>query len=96
MAAWWLWFRAVGAVRQGWGVVGRAGKSRGGGREGGGAGGPGRKMGGRWAGAVEGVGGVAAAGEEITIRVALGGTVQLCGYDMNLFYDNDVRFLDEF
>lgn len=32
----------------------------------------------------------AAAGEEITIRVALGGTVQLCGYDMNLFYDTDV------
>lgn len=32
----------------------------------------------------------AMAGEEITIRVALGGTVQLCGYDMNLLYDNDV------
>lgn len=32
----------------------------------------------------------AASGEEITVRVALGGTVQLCGYDMNLFYDDDV------
>ena len=32
----------------------------------------------------------ATAGEEVTVRVSLGGTVQVCGYDMNLYYDRNV------